>query len=173
MTAHDSPPSTDPSEIEALIARLEDGQLRAEDRRLIGRLLRLLLMLIRVVEQKNISISRLKRMLFGPGSDARPAAHRRAADATPPSEEQSKASDHLSELLDPDASPRATHPRRRGHGRHGAARYTGAHRVVCADPDLMVGDGCPHALCRGHLYDTREPSLFIRLEGRPIVSATR
>ncbi len=58
MSEHDQPDSTNPSEIEALIARLEDGQLRIEDQRLIGRLLRLLLTLIRVVEQKNTSISR-------------------------------------------------------------------------------------------------------------------
>jgi len=44
---------------------------------------------------------------------------------------------------------------------------------VCADPALAPGNACPAHQCRGHLYDTREPSLFIRLEGRPIISATR
>lgn len=38
--------STDPAEIEALIARLERGQLREGDAQLLGRLLRLLLRLI-------------------------------------------------------------------------------------------------------------------------------
>jgi len=172
MTKDEPPDSTNPSEIEALIARLEDGQLGAEDRRLIGRLLRLLLRLIHIVEQKNTSISRLKRMLFGPGADKRPA--RSIASATPPSKDEPKASDEASTAAS-DAPPPLIeeHAPQRGHGRQGAAAYTGAHRVVCADPDLAPGDACPARQCRGHLYDTREPSLFIRLKGRPIISATR
>ena len=173
MPEHDQPSSTNPSEIEALIARLEDGQLGAEDRRLIGRLLRLLLTLIRVIEQKNTSISRLKRMLFGPGSDKRPA--RSIASAAPPTKDEPKAEDEASAALASDAPqpPIEDHAPRRGHGRQGAAAYTGARRVVCADPDLAPGDACPALKCRGHLYDTREPSLFIRLEGRPLITATR
>lgn len=83
MSAHDEPPSTNPSEIEALIERLKHGSLNNHDTLLVERLLRLLLTLIRVVEQKNTSISRLKRMLFGPDADKRTA--RRIASATPPS----------------------------------------------------------------------------------------
>ncbi|MCP9496807.1 MAG: hypothetical protein MSG64_20410 [Pyrinomonadaceae bacterium MAG19_C2-C3] len=173
MPEHDQPSSTNPSEIEALIARLEAGQLGVEDQRLIGRLLRLLLTLIHVVEHKNTSISRLKRMLFGPGADTRTA--RRLASATPPSKDEPQAADEAAAALAPDAPlpPRESHAPRRGHGRQAAAAYTGARRVVCADPDLVPGDVCRARQCRGHLYDRREPSLFIRLEGRPILSATR
>ncbi len=173
MTEHDEPTSTNPSEIEALISRLKHGSLNNQDTLLVERLLRLLLTLIRVVEQKNTSISRLKRMLFGPGLDQRPA--RSIASATPPSKDEPKATDEASAALAPDASqpPIEDHAPRRGHGRQGAAAYTSARRVVCADPDLAPGDDCPARQCRGHLYDTREPSLFIRLEGRPLITATR
>ena len=61
--------STDSAEIEALITRLERGQLRDEDARSPARLLRLLLHLITLLQQKNASLSRLKRLLFGPRSD--------------------------------------------------------------------------------------------------------
>jgi hypothetical protein len=44
---------------------------------------------------------------------------------------------------------------------------------VCADPALSAGDECPSLKCRGHLYDTKSPAIFIRLEGRPLISATR
>ncbi len=173
MSEHDEPTSTNPSEIEALISRLKHGSLNNHDTLLVERLLRLLLTLIRVVEQKNTSISRLKRMLFGPGSDQRPA--RSIASATPPSKDEPKASDEASAALAPDAPqpPIEDHAPRRGHGRQGAAAYTGARRVVCADPNLAPGDDCPALKCRGHLYDTREPSLCIRLEGRPVITATR
>ncbi len=58
MSEHEPPPSTKPSEIEDLIARLRHGSLNNHDTLLVERLLRLLLTLIRVVEQKNTSISR-------------------------------------------------------------------------------------------------------------------
>src|SRR5262245_985209 len=60
--------STDSAEIEALITRLERGQLRDEDAQLLARLLRLLLLLITLIQQKNASLSRLKWLLFGPSS---------------------------------------------------------------------------------------------------------
>ena len=137
MTEHDEPTSTNPSEIEALISRLKHGSLNNQDTLLVERLLRLLLTLIRVVEQKNTSISRLKRMLFGPGLDQRPA--RSIASATPPSKDEPKATDEASAALAPDASqpPIEDHAPRRGHGRQGAAAYTSARRVVCADPALF------------------------------------
>ena len=46
MSPHEDPTATDRTEIEALIARLEAGQLSETDTRLISRLLRLLLKLI-------------------------------------------------------------------------------------------------------------------------------
>ncbi|MCA1617010.1 MAG: IS66 family transposase [Acidobacteria bacterium] len=174
MSEHEPPDSTTPSEIEALIARLEDGQLGAEDRRLIGRLLRLLLTLIRVVEQKNTSISRLKRMLFGPRADQRTAVIP-APTSNTSSNDAPSAGDESPQATTPETTPRPIEERtrRRGHGRQSAADYTGARRVVCADPELMPGDGCPQSQCRGHLYDTRAPSFFIRLEGHPVITATR
>jgi hypothetical protein len=127
MTEHDSPSSTDPSEIEAVIARLKQSNLAESDSRLIERLLRLLLTLTRLVEQKNFSISRLKRMLFGPGADQRPA--RRSLSATPPSTDAPQASDEASAAAPDTPPPSADHAPRRGHGRRGAAAYTGARRV--------------------------------------------
>ncbi len=49
MTDHDSPSSTDPAEIEAVIARLQQSNLAASDTRLIARLLRLLLQALSTV----------------------------------------------------------------------------------------------------------------------------
>ncbi len=62
MTEHEPPSSTNPSEIKALIARLKHGSLAQQDTLLIERLLRLLLTLIRVVEQKNTSSAPRKRV---------------------------------------------------------------------------------------------------------------
>src|SRR5262245_9400843 len=67
--------STDSAEIEALITRIEQGQLRDGDAQSLARLLRLLLRLITALQHKNASLSRLKRLLFGPRSDKRREAN--------------------------------------------------------------------------------------------------
>lgn len=64
---------TDPSEIEALIARVKRSDLAPRDAQLIERLLRLVLSMASLLQHNNASIKRLKRLIFGPGSDKRPA----------------------------------------------------------------------------------------------------
>jgi hypothetical protein len=71
MKIDPDPNSTDPAEIEALIARLERGELREGDAPSLGRLLRLPLRLIALLRQKNASLARLKRLLVGPWSHKR------------------------------------------------------------------------------------------------------
>ena len=91
--------------------RLEAGTLSASDTRLISRLLRLLLKLINLVEQKNSSISRLKRLLFGPGSDTRPAAA-----STPEEKKQDSAAVPTPSSSSTQESPDSTvPPKRKGH----------------------------------------------------------
>ncbi len=63
--------STDSAEIEALITRIERGELREGDAQYLSRQLRLLPRLISLLQQKNASLARLRRLLFGPWSDTR------------------------------------------------------------------------------------------------------
>jgi transposase len=166
--------STDPAEIESLITRLERGQLRAGDAQLLGRLLRLLLRLITLLQQKNASLARLKRLLFGPRSDTRRGTS--AAPASGAEGESDSASSTSTENPSSDTPKGArsqSHPRKGGHGRMGAEAYTGARVIRCQDAELKPGAGCPQDGCRGKLYDTKQPALFIRLTGQPLVGATR
>jgi hypothetical protein len=55
----------------------------------------------------------------------------------------------------------------------GAEAYTGARVVRCRDAKLTHDARCPHDGCRGKLYDTKQPAIFIRLTGQPLVGATR
>ena len=169
MPKHDDIATTDTAEIEALMARLEAGRLREGDTQTLHRLLRTFLSLIHLLQRKNSSIARLKRLLFGPGSDTRPPA------ASPPAEKQPDAAiDPTSPSPSTKDSADSTLPRkRRGHGRLSSAAYTGAALVACTDPTLNVGDLCPDNLCTGHLYNTHAPAILIRLTGQPLVGATR
>lgn len=159
--------STDPVEIEVLIGRVRQSDLPERDALLVERLLRLVLSLVSLIEHKNASISRLKRLLFGPRSDKRTPA----PPATKP-EPAAAASDETSASVDatPPPPPKPAPP---GHGRLAADRYSGADRVRCEHATLRAGQPCPDAPCSGHLYNTNAPSIFIRLTGQPVVGATR
>ena len=58
-----------------------------------------------------------------------------------------------------------------GHGRNGAAVFTGAHRVWMAHPTLHSGDRCPECH-RGKLYRQPEPATLIRFVGQAPLEAT-
>jgi len=172
MKMPDDTPSTNPAEIEALIVRLKQSNLDHSDALLLERLLRLLLSVITLLQHKNASISRLKRWLFGPRSDSRskpgskPDSDTSDGHPSPSSQTDSQSSDS-SPSSDPAPQPKP------GHGRHPASDFKGARVVDCTDPMLKAGDPCPSSGCRGHLYDTNSPAIFIQLTGQPIVGATR
>jgi hypothetical protein len=71
MAKRDDIPKTDPSEIEALIQRLKQSNIEPRDAQLVERLLRLVLSMASLLQHKNSSIKRLKRLIFGPSSDKR------------------------------------------------------------------------------------------------------
>src|SRR5947209_155942 len=142
------------AEIEGLLERVRHQQLNEQDFGLLERLLRLLLTVARLLEQKQTSLARLRRLLFGsppepasaPPPPASPSPVRTDQETAPPSESQ-----------------------RRGHGRRSSSDYLGAVRVRCTDPQQQAGDRCA---CGGRLYDTQEPAVFLRFTGQPLVGAT-
>src|SRR5262249_38984929 len=150
--------------------RLERGELREGDAQLLGRLLRLLLRLITLLQQKNASLARLKRLLFGPWSDTRKGKHSSPDSGT--EEGADPASSTPTGNPSPDGPKEAQsriRSRKGGHGRMGAEAYAGARVVRCQDAELKPGAGCPHEGCKGRLYDTKHPAIFIRLTGQPPV----
>jgi transposase len=170
MKKQDEIPTTNPNEVEALIKRIESHQLSEGDYQLVARLLRLVLMLLKMVESKNASISRLKKMLFGPRTDKteQPANESGSVPQEPSAEDPSNAQ-QKSETEPTSISERKA---RKGHGRLSAAKYTGAKKVVCRDENLQAGGQCPHPDCHGRLYDAQEWQEFVRFSARPPIDAT-
>jgi transposase len=58
-----------------------------------------------------------------------------------------------------------------GHGRNGAAAYTGARRVSVNHSTLHAGDRCPEC-GEGKVYCSKEPATLVRIVGRAPLEAT-
>ena len=58
-----------------------------------------------------------------------------------------------------------------GHGRTGAAAYTGADTVTIAHPSLRRGDRCP-GCTTGKIYPLAEPATLVRITGMAPLGAT-
>lgn len=161
--------ATDPSQIEGLITRVKASNLPSRDVQLLERLLRLVLTLNSLLQHKNASIKLLKKLLFGPKSE------KRSASASPPPTTDSSSSATPEQPGSTTQEPRqsAQTGRRVGHGRRSAQEFTSAQTVVCQSTDLERGSACPDRLCRGRLYDSLDPLVFIRLTGQPSLTATR
>jgi transposase len=162
-------PTTNASEIEALIKRIESNQLSEGDKQLAGRLLRFVISLLAMVQKKNATISRLKKVLFGPGGDKQ-----QENQTSTTSENQSTTKDPSQEQQQSKSEPVniTERKKRKGHGRIAAAKYTGANKVECRDDALQTGGKCPHVNCQGQLYETKEFQEFIRFTARPPIDAT-
>ena len=72
-------------------------------------------------------------------------------------------------VADPEA--RGTKRKARGHGRNGAAAYSGAQKIPVPNALLKAGDPCPDS-CGGKVYPQREPGVLVRIKGQAPLAAT-
>jgi transposase len=114
------------------------------------------------LQTKQTSLDRLRRLLFGAttektrtilGPGATPGAP--GPGARPNTE----------------AGPPAASPPRPGHGRTGAAAYTGADIVTIPHPSLRRADRCP-GCTTGKIYPLTEPATLVRITGMAPLGAT-
>jgi transposase len=100
-----------------------------------------------LLQQKDLSLAQLQRLLFGVKSEKT----RNVYPPAPP-------------------APAPPKRRRRGHGRHGARDYTGAKRVVVPHPCLHSGAVCPE--CAKGKVRPQPPQLAVHVKAQPVFDAT-
>jgi len=146
------------------------------------------------LRDKNISIRRLRKMVFG-GSSERSSKimpqTKDSADSSPEHGEHASADastqgeaagDQSTAGSEPDSNAedaaassdpgRGKPPkRRRGHGRNPASAYTGCQRVLVNHGSLCPGDACP-CCSKGTVYRQSEWSPVVRLKGQAPVGGT-
>ena len=74
LAENDNIPKIDPAEVELLIEKFEQNKLSDQDKRVITGLLRTLLYLVGVLQDKKATLLRLREMIFGHKSEKRKKA---------------------------------------------------------------------------------------------------
>jgi transposase len=153
-------------QMEALLCRIEAQQLAPADFETLRAALESYLYVTQLIDQKSTTIARLRKLLFGAGTEKTAAVTGRepasgaqvelgaACEAGAPSEVM---------LQRPPATEQP-----KGHGRNGADDYPGAIRVNVPHESLAAGDPCP-ACERGTLYGQAQPGIMLRFAGQPPV----
>lgn len=151
----------DDQRLEELLDRAASNTLRVEDTELLRKIFQSYTGFFRVVEDKNTTLARLRKLLFGSTSEkAEDILGKR--DETPPAATADDASDtEQEEQRDP---PKV------GHGRRSAEEYPGADRIAVDHPSLKAGDTCP-ACGKGTIYE-QAPGVLVRFVGRSPIGAT-
>lgn len=114
------------------------------------------------LEAKRVAVGRLKKLLFGAGSEKTAEVFSDSAEETPQDSEGGAPTG--------DASAEEKE-KRQGHGHNGAKEYEGAERIEVPHPSLKSGDACPESKCKGKVYRLKEPRHVLRITGQAPVKA--
>jgi hypothetical protein len=183
----DPPPiEIEETAVEQLIQKAEQGALDAAEQKRLVPLLRTLVWIQRTLLETRISLSKLKRILFGNKTEKRP---RKPKAPDPGNDGGGKGSrGNPNEGCGSDDPPAGTAepsteaqsgaqagesntPNAQGHGRRAAAGYHGAETVSCTHNEYSSGDRCPQCE-RGRFYNLR-PLVRLRFTGQPLALVTR
>ena len=180
-------------EREALLLRAAEGELSPEDVDTIRAVFDSYAYVSDLIDQKSLSLARLRQMLFGARTEKTSNVPRGQRDTDPSADSTTDSSQGPSagsaaadsgggaSISDAASAPTTSSgdasnksnqsPQRRGHGRNGAEDFSGALRVDVPVVGLRPGDLCP-ACGAGTVYELNQPGVLIRLVGQPPVRAT-
>jgi transposase len=173
----DEIPKINPSEVETLIEKIWQNKLDEQDKRMIDRLLRALLYVVSMLQEKKVTLLRLKAMVFGKKSEKRKRAEGEKDEPKDGPEsggqEGEKGVDAKAPRNEKAEGDEGEAPKRRpGHGRYPVAAYPGAKKVGCHHQELKSGSRCPSQRCEGQVSPVRRPHHFIQFTGQPAILAT-
>ncbi len=114
-----------------------------------------------LVDDKNITIARLRKLLFGARTEKTKAVI--GGEDVQSSAGQGVAASRTGRKGVADTP-------RKGHGRNGADAYAGAEKVAVPHESLQPGDACPKC-DKGTVYETGRPGVLVRLVGQAPIQA--
>jgi transposase len=174
MAKDEEIPKTNPAEIEKLIEQIRGTNLEQSSKEKIERLLRTVLILVQLLQRKNMSIRKLREMIFGPRTEKhkRPNLSGEKKSETEEGESQVANQSNQSASGEQNSVDSLHKAIQMGHGQRAASDYSGAKVVKCRHQQLKAGDSCPNHLCGGRLYDLNDPTGLLQFTGQPLIMAT-
>lgn len=172
----------DTAELKAIMARARSAALTEQDLDTLDAVLHTLGFVTSELEKKGASIRRLRKLIFGAGSEKMAAIFGKGGKGKNPGRKPSASADgggdnQKAEPNDPGDSPGSdadnnaeSKPKRAGHGRNGADTYTGAETIDVTHDTLTHGDLCPDCE-KGKVYD-QAPAVIVRVRGQAPLGAT-
>lgn len=188
------------TELAMILERAKSAPLSAEDHDKLKAAMDTLVFLTQELEAKGASIRRLRKLIFGSSTEKTdnvlgghdPAKPNRGGDATAgkdkPDADNASGTDTPDEASgaepqDDDGDKQPAQPQsegeskpegqdkpKPGHGRNGAAAYTGAERVAVPHESLKPCMTCPACL-RGKVYSLPQPARLVRVKGMAPLAA--
>lgn len=161
----------DMDKLDEFLGRAEAKQLLDEDYAIIKTLSHSYIHLIELLKDKNTSIGRLRKLLFGAKTEKTAAVFGSGTEgeAPPLPEDDARAESSLEANAETvaDGSPSAAS---KGHGRNGADAYHGAEKIEVPHESLRPGDPCPECQ-QGTIYEVARPGVLVRIVGQAPVHA--
>jgi transposase len=158
----------DMSQLDEILRRVDANELTDGDCEAIRTLCKAYVQLTELLKDKNTSLARLRKLLFGLQTEKTKAVIGNGKDSPlPPS--QATSAPETESVSSTDAKNVAKSPLK-GHGRNGADAYTGAEKVVVRHKSLQPGDPCPKCE-EGTVYETGRPGVLVRLVGQSPIQA--
>ena len=156
-----------PEEMDALLERVKAGSLKDGDYEVIKAMADTICILSQAVDEKATSIRRLLKMLFG-ASTEKAKNVLKDSDKEKDSDESKTSSGNSEDA--PEGKRDKPDKKRKGHGRNGAAAYTGADKIIVPNTELKFGDTCPECV-KGKVYQMKVPKVVVRIVGNAPVTA--
>lgn len=147
----------DMDELKEILRRAEAKQFNDDDYETAGTVLQSYVELVALLKSKNVSIRRLRKMLFGASTEKTTAVTGGGTDSA----------DETGSKTALEAEPAA---KPKGHGRNGADAYHGAEKIDVPHESLRPGDACPDCT-QGTVYEVSSPGVLMRIIGQAPVQA--
>lgn len=148
-------------ELNAIIEKTGVSPLGTEDQEKLRAVITTVVFLMEELKKKRISINRLRGLLFGAGTEK---TDKVLGNGHAGNQKSAKSDDG-------EQAGKTDKAKRPGHGRNGAAAYTGADKVRTQHPSLNGGDSCPEC-AKGRVYPMSEPEVLVRITGMAPLGAT-
>jgi transposase len=156
--------------LQDLLRRADAKQFNDEDYEITKTVLQSYVYLLDLLQGKNISIHRLRKMLFGASTEKTTAVTGGETDSEAPPLRDEDAATESPDEAESETGFQNDPATSKGHGRNGADAYRGAEQIAVPHESLQPGDPCPDCT-QGTVYEVSRPGVLVRITGQAPVQA--